>query len=593
MRPFLASPLLFFFSLLFIFPKHCEAQPQWQWLESFGSTYNNETVYSTEVDSKGNIIAIALALDGSDFQNISYLKIRKYETGGKLLWEKEIHSGPKQIDLFGQVTILPGGLCVDSSDNIYLDVNTYDTALVFDTTVLSNPLRESFIFKLSPEGSLLWTKRIHMQNAGWVADEKTKLLAIDRHNDLIFTGSAISYPDSVFKIDGIPYFSVKRWSSLIIAKFDSSGRVLFAKLIDQSTREGNYYGSAGQYVNIDANNNIVILGFFCPNLVNFETELVARGGTDIFLGKFTTDGEITWIDRIGGKTKDFQAGFDLGLDEQGNAYIIGVVRDTVTITGWSGQDIPLNGDGPEILIAKFDQSGEVVWDRRVGGLDPGRLGTTFHDCPMSLCYSPQNQSVVCRSLFLSDAFIGTKLIKLKRGDGLPILWSYSLDGNLNWIFPIDIEDNYFQFNTLTSGHNNDIYLSGFVGSDPYVGDTLVHDVTIYPYTIHSTGGNDALLGKLSLSGLSRVTRNEIINEEAAVFPNPFSDKTTIVLPSQYSTEAVFLRLYNILGVKVLEEHVTPDDRTIVLERSGLASGVYHYQIQNESSAALRGEVVIE
>lgn len=75
-----------------------------------------------------------------------------------------------------------------------------------------------------------------------------------------------------------------------------------------------------------------------------------------------------------------------------------------------------------------------------------------------------------------------------------------------------------------------------------------------------------------------------------VFPNPFTKETTIY--TEHELKDAELVVYNILGNK--QRHIKSIySRQIVLERSGLAKGIYFFDIIESKARAGRGKIVVE
>jgi len=76
-----------------------------------------------------------------------------------------------------------------------------------------------------------------------------------------------------------------------------------------------------------------------------------------------------------------------------------------------------------------------------------------------------------------------------------------------------------------------------------------------------------------------------------VFPNPFSESTTISIEGlEYLGNATFT-LYNVLGEKV--KSFTVNTPTFSIQREGLQSGVYFYQLNDEKQNSFNGKIVLK
>ncbi len=77
-----------------------------------------------------------------------------------------------------------------------------------------------------------------------------------------------------------------------------------------------------------------------------------------------------------------------------------------------------------------------------------------------------------------------------------------------------------------------------------------------------------------------------------VYPNPFSDKTTLILrDALLQSSANVLTIYNMQGEAVRQSRF--DAPSIELNRGELQSGIYFYELKDDSRVKARGKLVIE
>jgi hypothetical protein len=564
-------------------PSYPQTKVEMEWVRDIGSDSLNETVFSTTIDTKGNVIALARIWDGGSGPARDIFKVQKYDGAGQFLWQKEMKGAMEQ-------GMLPGGLCVDSNDNIFFLLNTFNTSFYFDTILFNTPNWESTIFKLSTNGELVWTKQINRIVHGWATEDNTALLAIDRDNNLIFTGGSRS-SDSTFKIDGVPYFQTPVYGAFFIAKFTNDGAVLWAKPIDQRSGEPAYsHYSEGDFVAIDGKNNIYVLGKFGSTFKHDELEIASEGPLDMFIAKVNAKGELMWVNRIGSNLKihmDWPWG--LALDEEDNAYAQAVVYEEVTITGWSG--VSSGSADPEIFICKFDPTGKVIWDKRIEGLNYQRLGSTVNDCPMGLAFSGNDNSIICRSHLFSPATIDSTTLNIQSEAGTPAVWAYATDGTLKWAKVISIEEGYVQFNDVDVDNDGNIFLGGYTGKY-WSFDKGPFPISIEDSVFSTFGGQDGILAKFSLNEFSNVASDAQSIPHLSVYPNPFSERTTIDLPDDIPL-ASFVQIFNAAGEKVMEVPIASKSLSLILDRQGMAAGSYYYKLVAGTSILAQGEFVIQ
>jgi hypothetical protein len=115
----------------------------------------------------------------------------------------------------------------------------------------------------------------------------------------------------------------------------------------------------------DRENHVLITGTFSSNMLVLgeNHELQSQGMEDVFIVKYTPEGEIAWARSFGGQKQDLVN--DMALDGSGNIYLTGnftsasmYVGETVVTSSW-----PEN-----VYVAKFNSSGEFQWLSKSEGL---------------------------------------------------------------------------------------------------------------------------------------------------------------------------------------------------------------------------------
>ena len=117
----------------------------------------------------------------------------------------------------------------------------------------------------------------------------------------------------------------------------------------------------GSSVATDAFGNIIVTGSFEGVATFGTTVLTSAGGRDIFIAKYNKSGKLVWAERAGGSSND--DGYDVAVDGLGNIYITGKFENTANFGTISLNSI----DHADMFIAKYDSSGNVMWAKRAGG----------------------------------------------------------------------------------------------------------------------------------------------------------------------------------------------------------------------------------
>ena len=121
---------------------------------------------------------------------------------------------------------------------------------------------------------------------------------------------------------------------------------------------------AGYGVATDASGFVYVTGVYY-GLVNFGSNtLISAGGADIFVAKYSKDGDLLWAKSGGGPQSDQV--HDIAVDGSGNVYITGGYFGTATF----GTAPPITSAGSyDIFVAKYNTNGEIQWLNSAGGAE--------------------------------------------------------------------------------------------------------------------------------------------------------------------------------------------------------------------------------
>jgi len=150
---------------------------------------------------------------------------------------------------------------------------------------------------------------------------------------------------------------------IFLAKYRPDGSLVWAKSI------GDFRYQAGYTITLDSLGNIYIAGIFFGSL-DFDpgpgvTTLSSAGNEDVFIAKFSNDGDMVWAKKIGGPSNDFCN--SIVLDRTGNIYLNGYFDGTSDFDPGTGVFNMTSGGSTDIYICKLNAAGNFLWARRVGG----------------------------------------------------------------------------------------------------------------------------------------------------------------------------------------------------------------------------------
>ena len=202
------------------------------------------------------------------------------------------------------------GIAIDSSGNI----------IVIGYAVSSGQA-DIVIAKYNSSGTNIWIKYI-----GGTGYEEGSGVVTDSSDNIYITG-----------------YNPTNSRDILIAKFDSSGNLQWQKILGGSARD------LGRGIAIDSSSNVYVCG---------ETQSVGQGSKEMVISKYNSSGTFQWQRNLGGSGVDVAYG--IAVDSSNNVYFTGL-----TNSAGSGNE--------ELVVAKYNSSGTYQWQKLLGGtsLDEG------------------------------------------------------------------------------------------------------------------------------------------------------------------------------------------------------------------------------
>ncbi|MCB0598397.1 MAG: SBBP repeat-containing protein [Lewinellaceae bacterium] len=394
----------------------------------------------------------------------------------------------------------------------------------FGNALLENSGR-SFIAEFNPVNELIWATLFGGENTV-ILD-----LVIDKSDNIFVTGSAGYSPlqSDVLPVMGPPASYTQNEAGntdAFIAKLDS-GRELFWS---------TYFGGAGLdwgwSLALDAQNRVYLGGDTYSNALSFPLENPGSGalfddtnnGQDIFLARFSNNGEKDWATFFGGN--GFDAGPFLASDLENGQIIVGAnTRST---------DLNLNNGGGSLYF--------------------------------------QNQLNVNGNNAQRDAFLLALNTNLEQG------WTTYFGGY--GVSPYSTSGDAPHPIGIFSGK---LILGGVSNSGTIL--LPVQDPGNGAYFQPEIAGNveaDGFICKFGVGSVFTDIRDESI-EEAAVFPNPVNSILHIQLEPGYPCRDIQTQVFNNVGQVVFSKKYGCSE-LIAIAVDKLPSGLYFLQLQKEGTS---------
>jgi hypothetical protein len=499
----------------------------------------------------GTVNFDSIQLTSTGGVNDNDIFIASYNTSGKCVWAKK--AGGLSMD---------GALAISSDLNGNLYVTGYFSGTAsFDTLNLTSfGATDIFIAMYDASGKCIWAK----QAGGIYPDTAFGISAHYSYSSQYFyiTGTFIGNASfGTFNLTS----SDTVHTGIFIAKYDDSGNCLWAK------KAGGTDGGISRSAAVTDSGYCYITGNFRGKAL-FDTLQLTSYGTDgledIFIAKYSPDGNCLWAKQAGGNGRDY--GNSISTDSWGYAFITGSFQDTASFD--STQLISYGSD--DIFMAEYDAQGKCLFATHSGG--PGS------DVGYGISVD------LMEFIHVTGSFNGTA------------------DFNNNQI-PSNGEDDIFIARYHEFGSLMEIITGGGAGNDAGYG--IISTASIQACFITGSFNGPADIDQFHLTDKGAFLSESIgmedgINNEKLIpneyrlnqnYPNPFNPNTVISY-SLPSASYVKLVLYNTLGqtIKVaVNGFKNAGNYSINFNASNLPSGIYFYKLEAGQFSQIKKMMLIK
>ena len=417
--------LFAFFAIFFCNRASSQIGLQWIAVGTPSSNFYNGEEYwgKVAVDDSGNVYETSLNMgDSAVFGNFTLLNPRgliyqtvivKTNSSGSFLWA---------ICTSG-TNAMPLSICPDKHGNLYLLGTFYGSVLkVGDKSIVNrspSAINSYFLAKISYDGTVIWAKNAGNYTNGDNVDACKGYMGIDTLGDIYVTGS---FGDPHFQVDSTivsnadtipdPWFGLYTYD-FFLENFDTSGKVRWVKSFggladDYSnlttvTQVGdvviqgyvgydtvnfggkklintgylawfNHEGSLMKVVDIglqgspmvdinsDPDNNVYLIGNIDSSFALGSSTIIDQGGTDIFVVKYDSTGNLAWANAAGGSGEDI--GYSITLDSCRNIFVSGGMAQGIHMTpgyamNFNGHLLKQPSDSccDPMFVVEYDNSG--------------------------------------------------------------------------------------------------------------------------------------------------------------------------------------------------------------------------------------------
>ncbi len=452
-----------------------------------------------------------------------------------------------------------------------------------------------WIVKLDSNGMLEWQRSL-----GGTADDVANSIKQTPDGGYIVAGYSTSNNFDVTENHGKEDY----W----VVRLDGNGKIIWQKSFGGSRSDRAFA------VELTADGGFLVAGYSASNDGDVTIHHGDTTNTDYWIIKLDSNGNMKWQKSLGGFNDDVAYSIhqtaDRGFIVAGSSYSV----DTV------GGDITLSHGTVDFWVVKLDSMGVLKWQRSYGGSEFDEaysIDLTSDGGYIVAGYSSSNDGDVTHNNGQSDFWI----IKL---DGIGNLkWQKSFGGS-STDAALSVKQT-FDGGFIIAGNNDSSTISDNHGGNDYFivkldslgalqwQKTLGGPGEEFALCIRQTadsgyvvagssdfdGGDvngnhnheDFWIVKLSNRQVNSAIPVKNISSTFTNFPNPFSDKTILVLPDATKGKS-FLLLYNLLGEELRRIAIPEKSNKIVINREGLTSGVIVYRLICEGIIIGTGNIIV-
>ncbi len=515
------------------------AQNTLDWVQLLGGN-SADYVSKIVVDQQANVYGIGHFRDSLN-QTQSWgsedILIFKYHANGQLAWTKQLGSTGEDLGK---------GIAINNNGDLFVTGHYRNTLYYDNDSLVSLGNTDAFVAKLDLQGNLSWIKSI-----GNSSFETGTSIACDALGNSYITGT---FEDSL-DIDNQNLQSYGNLNNFII-QLDPAGNLGWKNSLGTPTFDNL------KDIQLDANGNVYIAGYFRSVLLGTLGQLNSNGDQDALLLKLDTNGQLLWWKNQGGAFADF--GFALKIQAP-YLYWTGIYQDSMVLNG-----LPLVSEGEfDAFLIQADLQGNTNWVQVIGGLDDSKAFdlTTTSDGRIYLAGYFEGTARWATDSFSSrnprhvpsDAFIS----------------EYDSNGNYRSVYAL--QGPMSDFATGIVALDSTFYVAG-VCQDSIYFDSLL--------AISQAGSSDIFIAKYHKRQLTNITTINTPLLNGQLYPNPSQGLTHLNFELKES-HSVDIILYSNTGQiirRIFQGNAVFGQQQISFKTAELPNGFYYISIQTKEQS---------
>ena len=475
--------LIFSLFFLTLFPKPGYTQsPYWLWAKVPVGPNLFAAGVSVVTDASGNVYVSGF-FDGPSItfgtctltapsNGNEHLFLVKYDRSGNALWVKGAactygNSGTS--------------LALDGLGHIYMAGSfSYSDITFGSTTLINRGSSDLFLVKYDLNGNVIWAKSYGGNSSDGASAVRTDAMG-NVYLAGSFSSSAISFGSvSLANTNNNGMYSY----DFYLVKFDTNGNILWAK------SGGGSYSDGAYSLAVDNMGNTFVAGEYGslsitigPFILLQQNNTPGWATTDIFLAKYSSNGDVLWARRAGGYLSETEISVSAG--NSGSVFLAGnflgpeITFGTATFTN-------NNPENNNLFLAKYATGGDVEWAMVAGGEGDELVRSVATD-------KYGNAYITGYSNSTSIAF-GALSLNNPTGSGNLFVVKLNTDGNALWAKSTNEPGAYGK--AIAVSDSNYVFITGTTGSP-----TLNFDSVQVTFPVGEFGSYTAKLSNYTVNTL--------------------------------------------------------------------------------------------
>jgi len=501
-----------------------------------------------------------------------------------------------QSGLGKNVTGTTAGL--DRAGNSYVSYTISGDA-TFDTEALQSQAAYNYsvtaLVKYTPDGRVAWLRKLDAGRRVEVAS-----IAVAADGTCTLGGS---YAGTLTLAGQPPLTSSQSTghdaTSGLLTQFDAAGTCRWVRQVSaplarvtsvalDATGEVSVSGMISAADIPTGNTTATATATFAPG-VTLTTQL-----SDGFVAKYTAQGALRWVQKIGGEANDFAEG--VAADASGavfvcgefgsNAVALGTASATfgpfqLTSTGFPSY--PYGFGDPDGFVAKYDAQGTCQWVQAIRGGE--------YEAVRSVAVNQRGEVYVGGAAYSGVLFGANTSLQGTTVGYQGYVAKYSGAGELRWLQSYGGSGRYSLAASsfwsglgLTTDGVGRVYICGAFQGDAYFGGIYASGTVgsvEYPF-----------IAALDDQELPLATRpSAALNATLQVYPNPTTGPTRVAWPA--SSQPTRLEVLDVLGRPVRTEVLAASATEHQLELTGLPPGVYLVRLHTQAANQLVQRLIVK